>query len=43
VDFTGGSHIVATINQIDSAYDEADGDPFGAVGILGSRQDTQPL
>ncbi|OQU86087.1 SMR domain-containing protein At5g58720 isoform X1 [Sorghum bicolor] len=32
----------ATIDQIDSAYREAGGDPFVAAGILGSTQDTQP-
>ncbi|CAO2209393.1 unnamed protein product [Urochloa humidicola] len=32
----------ATIDQVDSAYREAGGDPFLAAGILGSTQDTQP-
>ncbi|KAL6874660.1 hypothetical protein ACP4OV_013325 [Aristida adscensionis] len=32
----------ATIDQVDSAYREAGGDPFLAAGILGSSQDTQP-
>ncbi|CAO2199637.1 unnamed protein product [Urochloa humidicola] len=32
----------ASIDQIDSAYREAGGDPFLAAGILGSTQDTQP-
>ncbi|KAF8643662.1 hypothetical protein HU200_066718 [Digitaria exilis] len=32
----------ATIDQVDSAYREAGGDPFLAAGILGSAQDTQP-
>ncbi|KAF7028840.1 hypothetical protein CFC21_040701 [Triticum aestivum] len=32
----------ATIDQVDSAYREAGGDPFLAAGILGSTQDMQP-
>ncbi|CAM0880479.1 unnamed protein product [Alopecurus aequalis] len=32
----------ATIDQVDSAYREAGGDPFLAAGILGSTQDQQP-
>jgi hypothetical protein len=40
VEFTGGSYAVATIDQIDSAYNEAGEDPFMVVGILGSTQDT---
>nr|CAB3471682.1 unnamed protein product [Digitaria exilis] len=32
----------ATIDQVDSAYREAGGDPFLAAGILASTQDTQP-
>lgn len=32
----------ATIDQVESAYREAGGDPFLAAGILGSSQDTQP-
>ena len=32
----------ATIDQVDSAYREAGGDPFLAAGILGSTQDRQP-
>jgi hypothetical protein len=40
VESTGGSCAVATIDQIDSAYHEAVEDPFVAVGILGSTQDT---
>ncbi|KAG2586064.1 SMR domain-containing protein At5g58720-like isoform X2 [Panicum virgatum] len=32
----------ATIDQVESAYREAGGDPFRAAGILGSTQDTQP-
>ncbi|CAO2181450.1 unnamed protein product [Urochloa humidicola] len=32
----------ASIDQIDSAYREAGGDPFLAAGILGSTQDMQP-
>jgi hypothetical protein len=32
----------ATIDQVESAYREAGGDPFLAAGILGSTQDTQP-
>ena len=39
VEFTGGSHAVATIDQMNSAYYEADGDPFVATGILGSMRD----
>ena len=34
VEFTGGSRAVATIDQIDSAYHEAGGDPFVAATIL---------
>jgi hypothetical protein len=30
------------MGQINSAYQEAAGDPFVAVGILGSTQDTEP-
>jgi hypothetical protein len=40
VEFTGGSCAVATIDQIDSAYNEASEDPLMAAGILGSTQDT---
>lgn len=32
----------ATIDQVESAYREAGGDPFLAAGILGSAQDTMP-
>ncbi|KAG2594773.1 hypothetical protein PVAP13_5KG017800 [Panicum virgatum] len=32
----------ATIDQVESAYREAGGDPFLAAGILGATQDTQP-
>jgi hypothetical protein len=42
VEFTGGGRTVTTIDQIDSVYHEAGGDPFMAVGILGSTQDMQP-
>ena len=34
---------ITTIDQIDSAYQEAGGDPFMGACILGSTQDTQPL
>ena len=43
MEFTGGSHAIATIDQIDSTYHEADRDPFMDDGILRSTQDTQPL
>ncbi|KAJ1281920.1 hypothetical protein BS78_03G010200 [Paspalum vaginatum] len=33
---------IATIDQVESAYREAGGDPFLAAGILGSTQDTVP-
>jgi hypothetical protein len=42
VEFTRGSRAIATIDQIDSAYHEAGGDPFVASSILGSSQDMQP-
>jgi hypothetical protein len=38
VEFTGGSHAVATIGQMDPTYYEAGGDPFVAAGIMGSTR-----
>jgi hypothetical protein len=42
VEFTKGRRAIATIDQIDSAYHEASGDPFVVAGILCSSQDMQP-
>jgi hypothetical protein len=36
VKFTGDSNAVATVDQINSAYHEADKDPFMAAGTIGS-------
>jgi hypothetical protein len=41
VEFTGGSHVIATINQMDFAYYKASGDPFVAVGIVGSTRSSR--
>jgi hypothetical protein len=38
VEFTRGSHAVTTIDQMDSAYYETDGDPFAAAGMMGSTR-----
>ena len=35
-EFTGGSRVVATIDQMDSPYYKVGGDPFVAAGIVGS-------
>jgi hypothetical protein len=39
VEFTEGSRAIATVDQTDSAYHDAGGDPFVVVGILGSTHD----
>jgi hypothetical protein len=36
--FTGGRRVVATVNQMDSAYYKAGGGPFVAAGIMGSTR-----